>query len=199
MYCWLLLQIYPCYFCAPGSQMTWNNKLVTSISNSIVTLGWTFTLDKIKPIYFLSVGLCRFESLKGVQRHLLKHSHVSNTRSRLPTSPSQDENRDKQLKQSGAHFNPVCQNKLLIEATNKSESRPDMEERRVYKKVTSAGVIRTNRAAQGASCSRTSFKQADGSTGNISEQTTPKDGHTSHCRGRMAASHSADMHTFTGH
>lgn len=134
--------------------------------------------------------------------HLLKHSHVSNTRSRLPTSPSQDENRDKQLKQSGAHFNPVCQNKQPIEATNKSESRTDMEEQRVYKKkkkVTGAEVIRKNRAAQGASCSRASFKQADGSTGSISEQTTLKDGHTSHCRGRMASSHSADMHTFTGH
>ncbi len=56
----------------------------------------------------------------GVQMHLLKHSHVSNSRSRLPTSPSQDEDRDKQLKQSGAHFNSLP----ILFARINSPSRP---------------------------------------------------------------------------
>lgn len=91
------------------------------------------------------MGNSRFESLQGVQRHLLKHSHVSNSRSSLSTSPSQDEDRDKQLKQSGAHFNPLPILFARINSpsrpTNKSESRTNMEEQRVYKKkVTGAGV-----------------------------------------------------------
>ncbi len=150
--------------------------------------------------------------------HLLKHSHVSNSRSRLPTSPSQDEDRDKQLKQSGAHFNSLP----ILFARINSPSRPqtNLRAEQIWKSREctrkkqkgdrrwghpSHTLYYCNQLSSNESSSTGCFLQQSQlqaswcSTGSISEQTTPKDGHTSHCRGRMASSHSADMHTFTGH
>lgn len=167
--------------------------------------------------------VCGIESLQGVRMHLLKHSRVSNTRSRLPTSQIPRRLRTRieinswnNRMATGSHFNPLPILFARINSPPRPQTIPRAEQIwkswacRVHKctdeKVTAAGVTphsiiiaRRDRVAQGASCSRVRSKQDDGSTGSISEQTTPKDGHTSHRRGRMAPGHSADMHTFTGH
>lgn len=167
---------------------------------------WDEDSDKIKPrsIYFLSVGL----GLRAFRGFWCKFLTLALD---FPPRSSQDEDRDKQLKQSGARFNPPPILFARINSPNKSESRTDMEEPSAYTraphqlKVTGAGVkphsllLLLPATFERIERCRAGFKQDDGSTGSIWEQTTPKDGHTSHCRGRMAWRHSADMHTFTGH